>query len=521
MLRPVTMRTTGPSSSGSCGSAARAAPRRALDADPGVGEGDDGSGNLAPRSTRSMCVGDVVQDIDRVRDRDPDGEAVGEGRGLARSARLVLPPSCRPSRAPLPRRRRCGASRGERRQDRAADRRRAARRSRPGRRRPRAARRAGRGSRRRSPRSPRTAPARRRPRRTARRARVASACPSSLASSMSAPSRRISAPSRSRCAELRRARLLGRRRRRRGDRAARPPTRSRRRGCRWTRSRPCAPSARSRSSVGQRPAPLERTELVHVLALEPDVRRPRRGSLERVSRSRVSRMPAVQLFATCLGDLAFPDAVADAESLLRAGGLRGRVSAPRRSAAGSRRSTPGTGRRRAGWRGRSCARSRASCPIVVPSGSCATMASHYLPELARRRAVRGVGAVGVPRRTRASGRCRGTTGAGSPTTTRATCCASCGSRRSRDGCSAASGAELVPFARPDLCCGFGGTFSVRQPEVSVAMADDKLAGGDGAATLVTADPGCLMHLRGRAGEGRVARAGRPPRDRARAGVTVT
>jgi L-lactate dehydrogenase complex protein LldE len=61
----------------------------------------------------------------------------------------------------------------------------------------------------------------------------------------------------------------------------------------------------------------------------------------------------------------------------------------------------------------------------------------------------------------------------------------------------ASGAELVPFARPDLCCGFGGTFSVRQPEVSLAMADDKLTGSDGA-TIVTADPGCLMHLRGRA-----------------------
>ncbi len=54
--------------------------------------------------------------------------------------------------------------------------------------------------------------------------------------------------------------------------------------------------------------------------------------------------------------------------------------------------------------------------------------------------------------------------------------------------------------RPDLCCGFGGTFSVRQPEVSVAMADDKLGGvgAVGAEALVTADPGCLMHLRGRA-----------------------
>jgi L-lactate dehydrogenase complex protein LldE len=62
----------------------------------------------------------------------------------------------------------------------------------------------------------------------------------------------------------------------------------------------------------------------------------------------------------------------------------------------------------------------------------------------------------------------------------------------------ASGAELVPLARPDLCCGFGGTFSVRQPEISVAMADDKLAGAEEVRTIVTADPGCLMHLRGRA-----------------------
>ncbi|MBA2536589.1 MAG: (Fe-S)-binding protein, partial [Actinobacteria bacterium] len=68
-----------------------------------------------------------------------------------------------------------------------------------------------------------------------------------------------------------------------------------------------------------------------------------------------------------------------------------------------------------------------------------------------------------------------------------------------------SGARLVSLPRPDLCCGFGGTFSVRQPEVSVAMADDKLAGAREADALVTADPGCLMHLRGRA-----ARTDGPP-----------
>jgi L-lactate dehydrogenase complex protein LldE len=70
-----------------------------------------------------------------------------------------------------------------------------------------------------------------------------------------------------------------------------------------------------------------------------------------------------------------------------------------------------------------------------------------------------------------------------------------------------AGADVAELVRPDLCCGFGGTFSVRQPEVSVAMADDKLADAarSGAEALVTADPGCLLQLRARR-----ARAGGPP-----------
>jgi L-lactate dehydrogenase complex protein LldE len=62
-----------------------------------------------------------------------------------------------------------------------------------------------------------------------------------------------------------------------------------------------------------------------------------------------------------------------------------------------------------------------------------------------------------------------------------------------------TGAHVQPLPRPDLCCGFGGTFSVRQPEVSCALADDKLAGAGDVDALVTADPGCLMHLGGRSG----------------------
>lgn len=52
----------------------------------------------------------------------------------------------------------------------------------------------------------------------------------------------------------------------------------------------------------------------------------------------------------------------------------------------------------------------------------------------------------------------------------------------------------------ERCCGFGGTFSVKLPEVSTAMADEKLdeVVASGCATLVGCDLSCLMHLDGRA-----------------------
>ena len=63
---------------------------------------------------------------------------------------------------------------------------------------------------------------------------------------------------------------------------------------------------------------------------------------------------------------------------------------------------------------------------------------------------------------------------------------------------AAAGCSLHEMAEPDRCCGFGGLFSLRLPEVANALADEKLrqATETGAETLVTADPGCLMHMRG-------------------------
>lgn len=68
---------------------------------------------------------------------------------------------------------------------------------------------------------------------------------------------------------------------------------------------------------------------------------------------------------------------------------------------------------------------------------------------------------------------------------------------------AAAGCEVAEMAESDRCCGFGGLFSVRMPEVSNAMTAEKLAqaGATGGRLLVTADPGCLMQMRGLDGDG--------------------
>ncbi|MBI4209193.1 MAG: (Fe-S)-binding protein [Deltaproteobacteria bacterium] len=51
----------------------------------------------------------------------------------------------------------------------------------------------------------------------------------------------------------------------------------------------------------------------------------------------------------------------------------------------------------------------------------------------------------------------------------------------------------------NTCCGFGGTFSVKFPELSCAMADDKIATLESmkADVVTSTDMGCLMHLEGR------------------------
>lgn len=60
------------------------------------------------------------------------------------------------------------------------------------------------------------------------------------------------------------------------------------------------------------------------------------------------------------------------------------------------------------------------------------------------------------------------------------------------------GIEFVDPARPDECCGFGGTFSIYEEPVSAKMGYDKVTDhkNAGAEYIVSADMSCLMHQKG-------------------------
>jgi L-lactate dehydrogenase complex protein LldF len=74
----------------------------------------------------------------------------------------------------------------------------------------------------------------------------------------------------------------------------------------------------------------------------------------------------------------------------------------------------------------------------------------------------------------------------------------------RDVC----GIEVREMAESNVCCGFGGTFSLEHPAVAKAILARKLANieATGAATVAMDNPGCLLHIRGG-----LHAAGRPER----------
>jgi len=61
------------------------------------------------------------------------------------------------------------------------------------------------------------------------------------------------------------------------------------------------------------------------------------------------------------------------------------------------------------------------------------------------------------------------------------------------------GLEFVELTDADVCCGFGGTFCVKYPEISNEMVSNKATciGDSGADTLLAGDLGCLLNMAGK------------------------
>ena len=77
------------------------------------------------------------------------------------------------------------------------------------------------------------------------------------------------------------------------------------------------------------------------------------------------------------------------------------------------------------------------------------------------------------------------------------------------------GLKLIEMPEADACCGFGGTFCVKYPDISNKIVEEKAAkiGASGASTLLAGDLGCLMNM-----AGKLKRQGSPVAVRHVAGV---
>lgn len=149
--------------------------------------------------------------------------------------------------------------------------------------------------------------------------------------------------------------------------------------------------------------------------------------------------------------------------------------------------------------------------VVVPSGSCAGMLTRHYPELFKAEPLWQAKADTLARRTRELSVFLAEHGIDLSD-------ASLGAKvLMHDSCSAlrelgiyaaprellgrVSGVEMVELeeGNDEACCGFGGTFCVKYPDISGRMVSDKAeaVAASGADVLVSGDIGCLMNIAGR------------------------
>lgn len=214
----------------------------------------------------------------------------------------------------------------------------------------------------------------------------------------------------------------------------------------------------------------------------------------------------VQLFATCLIDTFYPETGESTVRLLREFGVE--VSFPKgQTCCGKPADSGGYSKEARKAAEHFISVFQGTDPIVIPSGSCASMVKNHYANLFADNPRMQQKAVEVAARTyeltqflvhELKAPERGFVGTG-----KITYHASCQLTRElgvREEplmlLRSLKGAEIVPLPDADRCCGFGGIFMAKLPEVSLALADEKLDSvlSTGADTVTGCDHGCLMNI---------------------------
>ncbi|MEM7777871.1 MAG: (Fe-S)-binding protein [Pseudomonadota bacterium] len=219
--------------------------------------------------------------------------------------------------------------------------------------------------------------------------------------------------------------------------------------------------------------------------------------------------PRVGLFVTCLVDLFRPSVGFAAVKLLEMAGCR--VTVP------TAQTCCGQPAYNSGDRASATAIAKQIVTafsefdyIVVPSGSCAGMLKKHVPELLHADETWRTRAEAVSRKTHELISflvdVRGLDSVDAKLQARVTYHDSCSGLRElgvksqpRQLLATVDGLELIEMADSEICCGFGGTFSVKYPDISNAMVSKKT---DAAAQtepdlLLAGDLGCLMNMAGK------------------------
>jgi L-lactate dehydrogenase complex protein LldE len=215
------------------------------------------------------------------------------------------------------------------------------------------------------------------------------------------------------------------------------------------------------------------------------------------------------LMRTCLADMVAPSVARAARTVLERAGVE--VTVPRgQTCCGQPAWSAGHPDQARPVARRALRAFAGDDPVVVPSGSCAAMVRHAYPELFAGRPEEAQARAMAERTLELSqliareGLAAAPAGGARGSVTYHDSCHMLrilGERQSaRAALGQVEGLELRELEGAEVCCGFGGTFSVDFPEVSGRLGEEKAraAAATGADELVACDVSCLLHIAGRA-----------------------